>query len=210
MTGSTRRPQSIDSKILRRVRGLGRGIVFVPGDFLDLGSRAATDLALHRLVKMGLLRRLARGLYHYPKKHATLGELSPTIDEIAKSLAGKDRLRLQPSGAYAANLLRLSDQVPMRAVFLTDGPSRKVKVGAREIVLKRTTPRNMASAGRTSGLVIQALRHLGKQHVTFERVAHLRQLLSESDRAQILRDLRLAPAWMHPYLRAITVDQPTP
>lgn len=201
---TTKKPsQSIDATILRRIRGYGPGAVFVPGDFLDLGSRRAIDLALHRLTKKRTIRRLARGLYDYPRTHAELGMLSPKIDVVAKALAGKGRLRLQPSGAYAANLLRLSEQVPMKVVFLTDGPSRRVKVGTREIILKRTTPRNMAAAGRTSGLVIEALRYLGKDHITPERIATLRSLLSNTDRKRLLTDLSLAPAWMHPSLRAV-------
>jgi len=116
--------QSIDSKIVSRIYGLGRGAVFVPSDFLDIGSRQAVDLALHRLVKKDMLRRLARGLYNYPKTHPVMGVLSPGPDAIAKALAGKDMIRLQPSGAYAANLLGLSTQVPARIVYLTDGPSR--------------------------------------------------------------------------------------
>jgi hypothetical protein len=156
--------------MLARIRGSGRGSVFVPGDFLDLGSRTGVDFVLHRLVKQGNLRRLARGVYDYPKSHPQLGVLSPSVDDIAKALAGRDHLRIQPSGAYAANLLHLSEQVPAKAVFLTDGPSRRLKVGASEIVLKRTTPRAMAAAGRTSGLVIQGLKYLGQSHVTMERV----------------------------------------
>jgi uncharacterized protein DUF6088 len=201
---TTKKPsQSIDATILRRIRGYGLGAVFIPGDFLDLGSRRAIDLALHRLAKKGTIRRLTRGLYDYPRTHAELGMLSPKIDAVAKALAGKGRLRLQPSGAYAANLLRLSEQVPMKVVFLTDGPSRRVKVGTREIILKRTTPRNMAAAGRTSGLVIEALRYLGKSHMTPERISTLRRLLSSADRKRLLMDLALAPAWMHPLLRAV-------
>jgi hypothetical protein len=107
------------------------------------------------------------------------------------------------SPAYAANLLHLSEQVPAKAVFLTDGPSRRLKVGASEIVLKRTTPRAMAAAGRTSGLVIQGLKYLGQSHVTMERVAPLRRLLSENDRKQLARDVSLAPAWMRPFLKAV-------
>ena len=163
------KPQSLESNMLARIRISGRGSVFVPGDFLDLGSRQGVDFALHRLVKQGVLRRLARGLYDYPKSHPQLGILSPSVDAIAKALAGRDRLRIQPSGAYAANLLHLSEQVPAKAVFLTDGPSRRLKIGASEIVLKRTTPRAMAAAGRMSGLVIQGLKHLGQPHVTMER-----------------------------------------
>jgi hypothetical protein len=200
--------ESVDARIQRRIQDAGRGTVVVPSDFLDLGSRRAVDVALHRLAKKGTLRRLGRGLYDYPRTHPTLGELAPSTDEIARALAGKARIRLQPSGAYAANLLRLSEQVPMKVEFLTDGPSRKVKLGTREISLKRTTPRNMATAGRASGLVIQALRYIGKDNVSMERIAHLRTLLTEQDRQQVLEDLPLAPAWMHPYLRAIASDEP--
>jgi hypothetical protein len=180
--------------------------VLVPADFLDLGSRQAVDLALHRLVKKGTIRRLARGVYDYPKQHPTLGTLAPPTEAIARALAGRDRTRLQPTGVYAANALGLSEQVPAKAVFLTDGPSRTVKIGRRTIQLRRTTPRNMAAAGRLSGLVIQALRALGEAHITPERIAHLRRTLPADKRRGLLRDLRLAPAWMHPILHKLAED----
>ena len=150
-------------------------MVFTPSDFLDLGSRRAVDLALHRLNRRRILRRLARGLYEYPREHPELGILSPDIEKVAKALAGKDRIRLQPAGAYATNLLGLSEQVPARVVFLTDGASRKVKIGRQQIQLRRTTPRNMAAAGRLSGLLMQALRHLGKEHIIPARMEHLKR-----------------------------------
>ncbi len=189
--------------MLTRIQGSGRGSVFVPSDFLDLGGRQGVDFALHRLIKRGVLRRLARGLYDYPRSHPQLGMLSPSVDAIAKALASRDRLRIQPSGAYAANLLHLSEQVPAKAVFLTDGPSRRLKVGAVEIVLRRTTPRAMAAAGRMSGLVIQGLKYLGQANVTMKRIAPLRKLLSEKDRKQLTEDISLAPAWMRPFLQAV-------
>ena len=103
--------------------------MFTPADFVDLAGRAAVDQTLSRLAKASTLRRLARGVYLYPQQHRSLGELRPSAEVIAKALAGRDRTRLQPSGAYAANLLGLSEQVPMKVVFLTDGPSRLVRVG---------------------------------------------------------------------------------
>lgn len=202
--GSRRR--SIDSQILSRIAGRGRGAVFAPADFLDLGSRQAVDLVLHRLAKKGTVRRLARGVYDYPKRHPALGLLSPTADAIARALAGRDRTRLQPSGAYAANALGLSEQVPARAVFLTDGPSRTVKIGPTTIELRRTTPRNMAAAGRLGGLVIQALRELGREHVTADRIAHLRRTLPAEERRGLLKDLGSAPAWMHSILRELAEE----
>ena len=193
--------QTVDSQVLRRIKGRGRGSVFTPADFVDLAGRAAVDQTLSRLAKGTNLRRLARGVYLYPRLHRSLGELQPSAEVIAKALAGRDRTRLQPSGAYAANLLGLSEQVPMKVVFLTDGPSRLVRVGPMTIQLRRTTPRNMAAAGRLSGLVIQAFRHLGKDHITPERVAHLKRTLPAQKRHELANDIRLAPSWMHPILR---------
>jgi Family of unknown function (DUF6088) len=200
--------QSIDSKIVSRIYGLGRGAVFVPSDFLDVGSRRAVDLALHRLVKKDTLRRLARGLYNYPKTHPVMGVLSPGPDAIAKALAGKDMIRLQPSGAYAANLLGLSTQVPARIVYLTDGPSRTVRVGNQEIRLQRTTPRNMGPAGRISGLVIQALRHLGQKQVDDAVIQTLQRKLSAQDKKRLIKDIAFAPAWVGAHLRAIARESP--
>ena len=196
--------QTVDSKLTSRIYGTGKGSTFTPNEFLDLGGRSAVDKALSRLAIKGTIRRLARGLYEYPREHPELGRLSPDIGKVAKALAGKDRIRLQPAGAYATNLLGLSEQVPARVVFLTDGPSRTVKIGRQEIQLRRTTPRNMAAAGRLSGLLMQALRHLGREHITPARIEHLKRTLPAQERQKLLKDLRLAPAWMHPLFRDLS------
>lgn len=198
--------QSTEKTILGRIRGHGRGWVFTPRHFLDFASRPAITSALRRQTESGTIRQLGRGLYDYPRLHPVLGTLAPTPEALAKAMAGRDRVRLQPSGAYAANLLGLSEQVPAKVVFLTDGPSRVIKVGQLTLQLRRTTPRNVAAAGRVSGLVIQALRYLGPDHVTPERIAQLRRTLQADDRRALLKDLTLAPAWMHGTLKELAVS----
>jgi hypothetical protein len=201
------RPASpVDARILATLRRRGAGTVFVPNDFLALGTRSAVDVALHRLVERGAIRRLGRGVYDLPKRHRVLGEVTASADAIAAALAGRDRLRLQPSGAYAANLLGLSEQVPAKVVFLTDGATRAVRIGNTTIRLRRTTPRNMATAGRLSGLLIQALRVLGKHHVSPQRIAHLKRTIPAVERRALIKDLRFAPTWMHPIFRALAGD----
>jgi hypothetical protein len=195
--------KSIDSQVLTAIKRRGRGSVFVPADFLEIGSREAIDITLHRLARKGTIRRLARGVYDFPKDHPVLGRLSPSAEAIAEAMAGRDRTRIQPAGAYAANALGLSEQVPAKAVFLTDGPSRTVKIGATTIQLRRTTARNMAAAGRLSGLLIQALRALGQEHVTPERREHLKRTIPAEKRRGLIKDIRLAPAWMHPIFREL-------
>src|SRR5271154_6842818 len=180
--------KSIDSQVLTAIISRGRGCVFVPADFLEIGSREAIDITLHRLARKGTIRRLARGVYDFPKEHPALGPLQPSAEAVARALAGRDRTRLQPAGAYAANALGLSEQVPAKAVFLTDGPSRTVKIGPMTIQLRRTTPRNMAAAGKLSGLVIQAFRELGKEHVTSARIKQLKRTLPAEKRQELLKD----------------------
>jgi hypothetical protein len=196
-------PNSTDSAVLNRIYGSGRGGVFTPGDFQDLGSATAVRLALMRHTQAGIIRNLARGLYDYPKNDPQLGILSPSIDAVARALSLRHAIRLQPSGGYAANLLGLSDQVPMKVVFLTDGINRRVQIGKLQIILKRTSPRNMASAGTTSGLVIQALRHLGQRNIDEKVIQKLKQRLSATDKRQLLSDLRHAPAWVAAVMQQI-------
>jgi len=195
--------QSVDSKILSRIYGRHRGWVFTPIIFLDLGSRAAVDQALGRLTKSGTIRRLARGLYDYPAKHPDFGDLPPNYDRIAQALVGRDNLKIQPSGAYAANLLGLTEQVPAKIVFFTDGPNCKVQIGKRKIVLKRTTPKNMATAGRISGLVIQALRYLKQVNIDPTVISKLKRRLSDDDKSTLMNDIRYAPAWIGNIFRKI-------
>lgn len=194
---------SLDAQVLRQIQSHGPGWVFTPTDFAVIGSRTAVATALKRCKAAGLIRLLGRGLYDTPKQHAELGLLWPAIEDVAKALERKDGIRLQPSGAYAANLLGLSEQVPAKVVFLTDGATRSVKVGPTEITLTRTTPRTMAAAGKLSGLLIQAFRSLGAAHVTTQRIERLRQNLPATERTKILQDIALAPEWMHAHLREI-------
>ena len=98
--------QSIDSQVLAAIQGRERGTVFVPAEFLDLGSRQAIDIVLHRLNRKGTIRRLARGVYDLPKEHPVLGPLAPSAEAVAQALAGRDHTRLQPAGAYAAKIGR--------------------------------------------------------------------------------------------------------
>jgi hypothetical protein len=198
--------ESIEKNIINRIQGKGRGACFTPREFLHLGSPEAVRIALHRLEKRGAIRRLARGLYELPKQHPTIGFLSPSPEEVAKALSERDVSRVQPSGAYAANMLGLSEQVPARIIFLTDGPARHVRIGHQEIILKNTTNRNMATAGRISGTVIQALRHLGGRQLGYQNVAHLRHTLAPSDKTRLKQDRIYAPGWMHRIIDAIAED----
>jgi hypothetical protein len=193
----------VDRGMIARIKKRGDGWVFSAADFIDLGTRHAVDKALSRMATSGSIRRVARGLYDVPKSHPVIGTTAPSIDQVAKAVAGKSGTRLQPTGAYAANLLGVSDQVPAKVVFLTDGRGKHVRLGKMSIVLRQTSPRIMATAGTFSGTVIQALRYLGKAHVTEETVKRINRRLSAEDRKRLLKDIAYAPAWIAEIIRRL-------
>lgn len=198
---------STPDQILKRARSHGRGSVFTPADFLDVGSRDAVDQALSRLSRDGRLRRIARGLYDFPQVHPKLGLLAPTPDKIAKALARESGSALQIAGAYAANVLGLSTQVPARATYLTDGPSRRVVIGKRVVDMRHASPKHLVAPGTAVGTVVQALRHLGPDAAPSVIKAASRHL-SASDRMLLSRSARQAPAWMQPTLGQIAHSIP--
>jgi len=195
---------SAQDRFFARLRAKGRGVAYVPADFLDLGSRAAVDQTLSRLARGGTLRRLARGIYDFPKQHPRLGALPPDLHRVAQAIARGTGSRLQISGAQAANALGLSTQVPAQLVYLTDGPSRTVRIGNRRIQFRHSAPRTLAGAGTAAGTVVQAFRYLGRDSMTDEAVEHVARVLDPADRATLRAHALHAPAWMRGALQQIS------
>lgn len=193
--------QDTENTVKSRIYGKGRGWCFTPIDFSDLGSSEAIRVALFRLNNAGVIRRLVHGLYEFPRKHEKLGLLPPKIESVVKALARRDQIRFLPSGAYAANLLGLTEQVPAKTVFLTEGASKVITLGKIKIVFKRTTPKNMALAERVSGHVFQAIKYLGKENITPEVIARLRKRLTVDDKKKLALDSQAAPAWISKIVR---------
>jgi len=195
---------SVKSKILRRIRGKGRGSVWAARDFRDLGGPGAVDRALSRLAQDGSLRRLSRGVYDYPKAHPRLGILHPNIDRVAQAIARKNgSQKLQVSGPKAANALGISTQVPAKTVYLTDGYTRDVRVLGQVIQFRHRTPRSLAGAGTAGGLVLQAFDYLGPDGVTPDVVQKLGRTLSAADKDQLEAVVTDAPVWAQQSLSRI-------
>jgi len=205
--------KSLQQSILQRLRTSAAGSVHTPKDYLDLGSRAAMDQTLSRLVRAGHLQRAGRGLYHVPRMNRRFGiAIPPDVNQLAAALARKTGSRLLPSGAAAANQLGLSTQVPAKAVYLTDGRSRRVRVGggAFDIQFKHVAQGHFNVQHHTSTLVFQALRYLGKDAIGDRTLRALRAALTPAQRRGLHHDARYAPAWVAGIVRGLDKDTPTP
>ena len=194
---------TVNKRLLRRIQRKGRGAVFSAKDFLDVGNRAAVDQALSRLARQGVIRRLDRGLYDYPQTSSRLGLLSPLPIAVARAVARQTGSRIQITGARAANALGLTDQVPAKLVYLTDGPTRTLKIGNQTISLRHASKRNLVGLGRLSGTVFQALRYLGKDHVSDDTVVKLRNALSPQQKRDLKHHLAGAPDWTRRVLEQV-------
>ncbi len=199
--------QSIANKIINRIKRNGAGFSFTAKDFLDLGSRGAVDMALSTLARSGKIRRISRGVYDFPRHSELLGGLlAPDFDQIAHAIARKTGIRIQPSGALAANLLGLSEQVPAKIVYLTDGRSRTIRIGSQTITFKQTSPKELLPNEKTA-LVVHALRFLGKEAITDEVIRKLRKLLSPAERKRLLKDAKYTPTWVPDVVRRIAEER---
>jgi predicted transcriptional regulator of viral defense system len=185
---------TITNKIIKRIRGKQRGWVFTPRDFLDIGLRAAVDKVLSRLASAGLIRRLARGVYDFPKQHTLLGTLSPNMDNLAKVTAKAGDIVFQ-SGAMSANILGLSTQVPARQVYLTSGKSHRKNIGGRLVVLKHT--RSLLNNVTPSvNLAVQALSYIGKDNIDDAIIQKCAKILSHDDRSTLVTRAKQLPGWL--------------
>jgi len=194
--------------ILDRIRTGPQDRVWTPLDFLDLGSRAAVDNTLSRSCKSGLISRAGRGLYHVPRNHPALGPLGPSYDAMQDLVQRKAGGDVFPTGAHAANVLGLSDHVPMRSWHLTTGPSRRIRSGKSEIVLRHVSPRFVSTKNPKSAQVILALRWIGKRRVDDDVISKLRRNLSPADRAALPADAASAPAWIADIFHRVAKDLP--
>jgi len=199
--------QSIEDKLVSRIYGSGRGWAFSQADFADLGSRSAIDLALHRRKREGIIRRVIRGIYDYPRDSKALrGPVSPDMDQVAHALARKFAWRIQPDGATAQNLLGLSTQVPARIVYLSDGPDRSYTVGKTLLAFEHTALKEAGFKLQESRLIVQALKAYGENRITRKIIAQIRKKFDRSLRKRILIDTKTATGWVYAAIQEIAKE----
>jgi len=198
---------SVKDKVVSRIRHLLPGTILFAQDFVNEGSNEAVRQYLTRLVKAGTLRRLSQGVYVSPKKLGSHGVLLPTAEEVAAALARRDKARLIPTAEVALWKLKLTTQVPLNHVYLTDGPSRVVNIEDEQgdihytITFKHASPKNFALKGQISSQVIQALKTIGEKNLNATILDKIRFLVIRENPDDLNHDLTVAPAWISKLIR---------
>jgi hypothetical protein len=199
--------QNISNKILARIYGLGRGKVFTPKDFLDLGSHEIVRQSLSRFAKEGKIRRLIRGVYEYPAFSKLLNApANPDPDAIAQAIARAHGWTLIPSGETALNILGLSTQVTAQWQYFSDGPSKKFNWQGGTLILKHRTNKETSNLSPKTALVVQALKVLGEGNVDKSMPTTLRKKLDLAERNRAVREARYVTSWIYEIIKKIAME----
>ena len=191
--------QSVENKILSVIKSKKYGTILFANDFAYAGERKTINKAFERIALSGKIIRLARGIYCKPKVDIEFGfgVIYPSVDDVAQAIAQRDKCRIVPTGDTALNKLGLSTQVPMNAVYLTDGTPRRIKIyNGRGILFKHVVPKRLDFKSELIMLITFALQTLGQGNVSEEQFSRIKQLLSNEPKERIAEDLKLIPGWI--------------
>jgi len=191
---------TVQRHIENAIRRHPQGELIFSSEFKGYGREGAIRMALSRLTKEKKITRLAHGIYVKPKLDPLFGVVYPSPETIAAAIAEKEKLRIKPAGAYALHRLGLTTQVPAKLVYLTDGAPRQIQVGKTVIKFKATRPKKMATIGKISSLLIQALEELDTKKIDPSTAARIKELLSKEQPDKLKHDLKLATGKVNDYI----------
>lgn len=188
--------ESSKNQIQTKISKSSFGEIFFLDDFVKYGTPENIRKVLSRLEEEGIVIRLAQGIYLKPKKDPLLGVIYPTTEELAKQIAQRDKARIAPTGVMALFLLGLTTQIPLKAVYLTDGSQREIKIGKRSIKFKKTVPRSFAIKDGLLHLIVQAFKEVGQEGVTVDFLEKISLSIHQLESKVIDTQLRFAPVWI--------------
>jgi hypothetical protein len=193
--------QTLAQQVLSHAAALPEGSPLVAKELLHLGNRAAVDQVLSRLVQRGHLLRAGRGIYVLPVE-SRFGARAPSTAKMVEGLASQRGETIVSHGASAANALGLTTQVPVRAVYLTSGPSRRLMLGAQTVELRHAPLWQLIFPGRAAGDVVRALAWLGPKKAG-AALRTLRAKLPAAEMNKVASARARLPTWMAQELSAL-------
>ena len=185
---------SLTRQVMSHVAELSEGALISPNSLLHLGSRMAVDQALSRLARKGQIMRVCQGIYVGPIQ-TRFGPRPPSAETVIKSLSSLWGQTIVPCGGAAAHALGLTTQVPIKPVYLTSGPNRKLKLGRLSVELHHAPKWQLAAPLRPAGEAIRALSWLGPDEVK-ERLGAIKGILSAEDLRELADARAVMPSWL--------------
>ena len=185
---------SVSRSIEQYAATLSEGAPLCPSALLHLGTRAAVDQALSRLARRGRLLRVCQGVYMRPVE-TRFGLSPPAVERVIASLSALWGEVIVPCGGAAANALGLTTQVPVRPVYLTSGPDRRLRFGAQTVYLRHAPRWQLVAPHRPAGDIVRALAWLGPQEVE-DSLGRMAPRIAAGDLVDLAEARAVLPAWI--------------
>ena len=183
--------------ILTRLKGKNALKAFSCFDFTDLASYKTISKCLERLEDEKKLTRVATGIYCLTKFDKVLNiYVLPSIDEIVKAIARKNRWEICPTGDAALNLMGLDTQVVAQHVYLSTGPCKQYTILENNVTLKKTMSRELGGYSKLTNLIIQCIKAIGEGRIEDKQIQHLKRKLTIEQKQLVLKETTLVPTWI--------------
>jgi hypothetical protein len=195
----------LSDKVFYFIVGHGKGWAFSSNDLVHKFTRQEIDNTLSDLAQKGKIRRVARGIYDYPKYSELLEkELSSDIEQVAFAYARKFNWTIEVSGNTALNILGLSTQIVGKYTYLSNGPNKEYIISDNIVLeFKKSALKNIGFKYKESSLIVQALRSLGKEHITDKVISKIRGQIDEKMYDKILKDTKTSTDWIYETIKQI-------
>ena len=188
----------VSQRVKSKISSLPNGATFASNSF-DFGNvnKNSIEKELSALTAKGIIRRFRRGVYYKPQKSSFFGEVLPSPSSIAKTIATLNDARIVPDGSMSLHMLGLSDQVPMKYIYLNNKLHKSEFVGKVEIVFKRINPKKLMGSGKKAGLVLSAMEHLGSNAFNDQKlISDFAQRLNSNDIKDLQNASKGYPLWV--------------
>jgi Family of unknown function (DUF6088) len=196
--------ESLAKQIVKFASQYLEGAPLCAKELLHLGSRAAIDQALSRLVTAGTLMRAGRGLYLRPV-NGQFGVRAPSTLKVIDGISSISGETITSHGAAAANALGLTTQVPMRSIFLTSGRNRQLELGTQKVELRHAPKWQLIYPQRIAGEVVRALAWLGPEKSVLA-IGELRKKLSVPELNEVACARGRLPTWLAKDISVLVAD----
>lgn len=194
-------------QLKQRIDSLPKGAPFIAKDFSDITDAHTIRRLINLMIDQGEISRIMAGVYYRPKISEVLGvPVPPRADAVAHTIARKNGWIIAPGGETALNQLGLSTQVPAVWTYLSDGPYKEYSYGNTRLKFKKTTGKDLKGLSFTSAMVVQALKALGKEHVTDDVIRQLAHRLDEKEKQDLANQTMMATEWIRNAVTRISAE----
>ena len=190
--------QPITTRVQSKISSLSNGVVFASNSFrFQDANQNSVEKELSKLNADGVIKRFRKGIYYKPQKSTLFGDVLPNPSAVAQAIAKLNDARIVPDGSMALNMLGLSDQVPMKYIYLNDKLHKSEFVGNTEIVFKRINAKKLTASNKRVALVLSAIDYLGRDAFSDKNlVKDFASKLDVSDIKDLDRASKYYPLWV--------------